>query len=299
MHKQLAVTVGMVVFGLLAGLRALGTEQDAARESWQRVSEIITALGATPGSTIGDIGAGDGYFTARLAKVVGGTGLVYAVDVDAGALKRLRTRVDAEGLANVRVIEGAVDDPHLPPASLDAALIINAYHEMHQYQGVLAGLRNALKPGGRLVIVEPISEKYREAGRGDQTRRHEIAAHFVLDDLRQAGFRIVRFEEEFAKRPAGDAEWLIVASPRAAAPAAAPPAEKVETDDWLSPDVRIGRDEAKRLFEAGAAVFVDVRSQEMYEAGRVQGAQLVSMGRLEASAAALITAGKRVITYCS
>ena len=98
------------------------------------------------------------------------------------------TRVRAEGLKNVEIVHGAATDPKLPPVSLDAALIVNAYHEMHEHQAMLTALKAALKPNGRLVIVEPISESRRTNARADQTRNHEIGIDFVRQDAREAGF---------------------------------------------------------------------------------------------------------------
>ena len=103
------------------------------RESWQRVDDIFSALGAQPGAVIADVGAGPGFFTERLAKAVGPTGRVIAVDVDGNAVRRLQDRIRAIGLANVEAVQGTVDDPKLPAGTLDGALIVNAYHEMIEY----------------------------------------------------------------------------------------------------------------------------------------------------------------------
>jgi ubiquinone/menaquinone biosynthesis C-methylase UbiE len=202
-------------------LSAQQASQEQAREAWQRVPDIFAALGARPGAVIADVGAGPGFFTERLARTVGPGGRVLAVDIDASALRRLEERVRAAGLGNVETIEGQGNDPRLPAASLDGALIVNAYHEMADHQAMLAAIRAALKPDGRLVIVEPISDARRDDGRESQTRQHEIAPRFVQEDARAAGFRIVSFEDPFTKRPGHDTEYLLVLAPGAAA---APPA---------------------------------------------------------------------------
>src|SRR5918993_814559 len=149
---------------------------ESTRDTWQKVDEIFAAMQVKPGAVVADIGAGDGFFTTRLSKAVGAEGRVHAVDVAADALGRLRKRVADDGLANVTVVEGAVDDPRLAEGSLDAILIVNAYHEMNQHQLMLAKMKAALKPGGRLVIVEPIAQSRRATRREDQTRNHEIGA---------------------------------------------------------------------------------------------------------------------------
>ena len=106
------------------------------------------------GSTVADLGAGSGYFTVRLAKAVGSAGKVYAVDIQQGMLDLLQRAVTKERLTNVIPVLGAADDPRLPPASLDLVLMVDVYHELSSPQTTLAPLKNALKPGGRLILLE-------------------------------------------------------------------------------------------------------------------------------------------------
>jgi ubiquinone/menaquinone biosynthesis C-methylase UbiE/peroxiredoxin len=215
----------LVCLGLLVSLQAFGGAQapnEARRDEWQRPSDVIAALGIGPGSRVADIGAGSGYFTVRLARTVGRQGAVYAVDTNPDVLGRLRTRLEAESLTNVTTIEGAPDDPRLSSGLLDAALIVNGYHEMSRHDALLAAIRGALKPNGRLVILEPISEQRRSLDRAAQEGNHEVASHFVHADLARNGFRLERLEERFASRPAGDTMWMIVASP---VPATTAPAD--------------------------------------------------------------------------
>jgi SAM-dependent methyltransferase len=149
----------------------------------------------------------------RLARAVGPTGRVYAVDANPDTVRDLSERVAREKLANVEVIAGTPGDPRLPD-SLDAVLIVNAYHEMHEHQAILDKIRQALKLEGRLVIVEPIAQKREKTSRGEQQSNHEIALDYVLEDLRQAGFQVLdqrpRFVENLLDR---DIEWLITAKP--------------------------------------------------------------------------------------
>jgi predicted methyltransferase len=287
-----------------APLLSAGQGRDESRrDAWQRVPDVIAALGVKDGSHVADVGAGDGYFTTRLSKAAGETGAVYAVDISSRQLSRLRARLEREGVGNVQTIEGATDDPRLPEGRLDAALIVNAYHEMTEHQQMLAGIRRALKPEGRLVILEAIAEQRRGASREVQERTHELEARFVQDDLAAAGFRVLRFEEGFTTRPGGHSEWIIVASPTplsrpVEAPVRAPDPDP-DADAWLAPAVRIDLAAARTLFDAGGAIFVDVRGPEMFEDGHVEGARMIDMGGLRDAAPALIASGKRVITYCS
>jgi ubiquinone/menaquinone biosynthesis C-methylase UbiE len=106
------------------------------------------------GSAVADLGAGSGYFTIRLARAVGNNGRVYAVDIQPGMLQLLQRAVDRARLTNVVPILGTEDDPRLPPESLDLVLMVDVYHELSSPQATLAHIKRALKPGGRLVLLE-------------------------------------------------------------------------------------------------------------------------------------------------
>ncbi|HUF48399.1 MAG TPA: methyltransferase domain-containing protein [Vicinamibacterales bacterium] len=199
--------------------------QAASRESWQRIPDIFAAMGVQPGAVVADVGAGDGFFTTRLAAAVGPAGRVYAVDISPASLDRLRRRVEANGHSNVEIIQGATDDPRLPAGALDGALIINAYHEMREHQAMLAALRRALKPTGRLVIVEPVADGRRGIPREAQERDHQIAPHFVQQDALAAGFLVARVDDPFTRRGGNMPEYLLAFTPMpdAIPESAAPP----------------------------------------------------------------------------
>lgn len=114
----------------------------------------MAAIGVRPGLVIADIGAGDGYFTTRLSPVLGPTGRVIATDVTPDYLARLKARVTSDNLANVTTILGGFDDPKLPPASVDVALMVRMYHEIEQPYAFLWRLRDALRPGGTVAVSE-------------------------------------------------------------------------------------------------------------------------------------------------
>ena len=114
----------------------------------------LRILGITPGSTVADVGAGAGYLTVSLSGVVGARGKVYATDVQPGMLELLRARLARQNVPNVEVVLGAPDNPRLPPNTFDLILLNGVYHEFSQPQAMLRGLRDALKPSGRLVLFE-------------------------------------------------------------------------------------------------------------------------------------------------
>lgn len=206
-RAPLVAWILLVLSGI--ALVAQGRGSESSREQWQKVDEIFQAMDVRPGASVADIGAGDGFLTARLSAAVGPDGRVHAVDVSDNALDRLRQRVERDQLGNVNIIKGSTADPRLPEAALDAALIVNAYHEMREHQSMLAGIRRGLKASGRLVIVEPIADRRRDKSREEQTRNHEIAPTFIEQDAREAGFTIVSLQDPFTHRQ-DDTEWLMI-----------------------------------------------------------------------------------------
>ena len=124
------------------------------RETEGEAETVIAALGIKPGMTVADIGAGEGYYEPHLSKHVGPVGTVVAQDLQPETLAALARRIDAERLTNVLVARGEAHDPRLPANSVDVALLVHMYHEIGSPYALLWNLRNALKPGGRVAIVD-------------------------------------------------------------------------------------------------------------------------------------------------
>src|SRR4029450_2970179 len=150
-------------------------------------------------------------YAFRIARAVAPTGRAYAVDIVEASLAKLRERAARDGITNIEAILGAADDPKLPPGEIDAVLIRNAYHEMSEYRGVLAGVIRALRPGGTLIVSEAIRDNNRAKTRGHQAKEHEIAPELVEAELREAGFEIVERQDSFTTftRPPPGGYWLI------------------------------------------------------------------------------------------
>lgn len=118
------------------------------------VPELAKLFELKPGMTVADVGAGFGAWTMEFARVVGPTGRVYATDIGAAQLAALRDLVKREALTNVTVAEGATDTTNLPAQCCDAILIRDAYHHLTQPGAIVSSLAAALKPGGRLAVID-------------------------------------------------------------------------------------------------------------------------------------------------
>ncbi|HVB38986.1 MAG TPA: class I SAM-dependent methyltransferase [Vicinamibacterales bacterium] len=132
----------------------LGLLDAPDRDLWQKPDFIMDELGIADGSAVADLGAGSGWFTVWLARRVGPNGVVYAEDIQRQMIEVINRRIDLEGLHNVRTILGTPDDPDLPANSLDAILIVDAYHEIENPVALLRHVADALKPDGRVGIVD-------------------------------------------------------------------------------------------------------------------------------------------------
>ena len=201
------------------GQAALGWADDPSeRDAWQRPAEVLDALGVGPGAAVADVGSGDGYFTFHIARRVGPSGTAIAEDIDGADLAEVERRAEAEGLAQVRTVLGTADDPRLPEETLDAVLVVNAYHEMVEHDAMLRSMVRALKPGGRLGIIDKRDEpgESRTTYRG----RHSLPAEVVLEDAARSGL-VFRSEEPGFRRPRrGGEDWYFLVFVKAAVPPA-------------------------------------------------------------------------------
>ncbi len=127
------------------------------REREEAPARAIAALDIRPGQTVADIGAGSGYYTVRLAELLGPNGRVYATDVQPAMLTLIKKKLDAQGSGNradVSLVLGTPTESKLPDGAIDLALMVDVYHELAAPQNFLRSLKRALKPHGRLVLIE-------------------------------------------------------------------------------------------------------------------------------------------------
>lgn len=138
------------VAGIVAPEWSSGPDRDAADESGQ----LIRGLEIRPGMAVADIGAGSGYHTLRLSPAVGPRGVVYAEDIVEAYISGLRREAERRGMTNVKIVVGTPDDPKLPPASVDRAVLVHMYHEVESPYALLWNLATALKPGARVGVID-------------------------------------------------------------------------------------------------------------------------------------------------
>jgi predicted methyltransferase len=170
----------------------LGLLESPDRDAWQKPEQIMDALGIAEGSKVADIGIGSGWFTIRLARRVGPNGLVYAEDVQRQMLEATRRRVSREGLKNVETRQGTDTDPNLPARALDAILIVDTYPEVDDRVTFLRNLAAALKPNGRIGIV---NYKPGQGGPGPASNEGvRVDSSAVEADARAASLRVLRRE---------------------------------------------------------------------------------------------------------
>jgi predicted methyltransferase len=166
----------------------LGELEGPDREAWQKPDTIMDALGIADGSSVADLGAGGGWFTVRLARRVGPRGRIYAEDVQKEMIESMNRRFTREGLHNVTIVLGTSENPGLAPKSVDAVLIVDSYAEVEQGVEWLRNVRSALKPNGRIGIVD-----FRKDGSGGPgpPLDERIDEATVINDAKAAGLRLI------------------------------------------------------------------------------------------------------------
>ena len=193
------------------------------RDQLLRIPTVFKSLGIKRGKRVADVGAGGGWLSVRLARAVGPHGVVYAEEILPKYIQFTADRAKREGFSNIQTVLGTPSDPKLPAGTLDAAVILNAYHEFDQPLGMLAKIKAAMKPGAKLGIIERDNPELRlEARRAyaqtgeilhrlsekddhnPTTDDHRLALDIVEREGEKAGFRFV------GSRQLGEDNYLAV-----------------------------------------------------------------------------------------
>jgi ubiquinone/menaquinone biosynthesis C-methylase UbiE len=167
-------------------------ERDS-REQEETPQALLEKLALRPGQTIADLGCGSGFYSRRMARRVAPGGKVLAVDIQPEMLRMLEAGAEAEGIENIESVLAAEDDPKLPAGAVDLILLVDVYHELQQPEPVLAKMREALAPEGRIALVE-----FRlEGSTAAQIKiEHRMSVEQVLAEWEPAGFELVELWEE-------------------------------------------------------------------------------------------------------
>ncbi len=162
------------------------------RDEWQKPAVVLSVLAIEPGSRVADIGAGTGYFTIPLARAVGSKGAVYGVDIESSMVDYLGERAKKEGLANVKAVLTGSNSPGIPTGSVDLVFICNTWHHIDDRLVYLEKLKQALRPGGRIAIVD-FKEGELPVG---PPAGHKLTNQDVIAEFAEGGMKVLTHADE-------------------------------------------------------------------------------------------------------
>jgi SAM-dependent methyltransferase len=166
------------------------------REQEENPDGALDALNLKPGMSVADVGAGTGYMSLKLAKRVGPSGKVYAEDVQPEMLQKVRANAAKSKATNVVTVQGSFTDPMLPKGQMDLVLLVDVYHEFSEPQKMLRGIRESLKPDGRLVLLEYRKEDPKIPIREE----HKMTVAEVRTELEAEGFHLAQVIETLPRQ---------------------------------------------------------------------------------------------------
>jgi len=183
-------------FAPVMGYQGADWLERTERDEEEAPDVALRVLNIPKGAAVADIGAGSGYITEKLAARVGSTGMVFANDVQPQMLEILARRLEKKRISNVTLVQGTIDDPKLAPASVDLELMVDVYHEFSRPQAMLQRLREALKPGGRLVLLE-----YRKEDPTIPIRpEHKMSVAEARLEVEAEGFTLSKVDEALPRQ---------------------------------------------------------------------------------------------------
>jgi len=183
-------------FAPVMGYQGADWLERGERDDEEEPNVALSVLKIDKGAAVADIGAGSGFITERLSARVGPSGKVYANDVQPQMLQMLAARLAKKKITNVTLVQGDIDDPRLPESSVDLELMIDVYHEFSQPQAMLRKLRAALKPGGRMVLLE-----YRKEDPTVPIKfEHKMSVGEAKMELEAEGFVLAKVDEALPRQ---------------------------------------------------------------------------------------------------
>ncbi|MDH3684626.1 MAG: class I SAM-dependent methyltransferase [Myxococcales bacterium] len=195
MKKSVSLVAALVIVSVLLGGCARfrrWSYESGNRDAWQQPARVIEVLEIPSGRRLADLGSGGGYFSFRLAEAVGPDGHVYAVDVDADLNELLAAEIEERGLTNLETILADPTDPRLPEDGVDLLFTCNTYHHLPDRVAYFRGLRDRIRPGGRVAIIDYRYEGFIQ-------KRHATPAEVVRSEMAEAGYTLTR-EYDFLER---------------------------------------------------------------------------------------------------
>lgn len=161
------------------------------RDEYQQPEKVVEGLNITPGMVVADVGGGSGYFTRRFAKAVGETGHVLAVDIEPKMLDYNKQELEKLGMANrATFILAKPDDPSLSENSVDLVFLCNAYHHVEHHVEYWAKIKSALKPNGRVVIVDFYHDE--RSGKLSFSKHHLVPRERVIENMEKVGLTLLK-----------------------------------------------------------------------------------------------------------
>jgi ubiquinone/menaquinone biosynthesis C-methylase UbiE len=183
-------------FAPVMGYQGADWLERSERDDEEAPDVALNVLKIPKGASVADIGAGSGFITERLSVRVGPSGRVFANDVQPQMLQMLARRLAVRKITNVTLVQGTSDDPKLDPASVDLEIMVDVYHGLSQPQAMLRHLREALKPGGRLVLLE-----YRKEDPTVPIKfEHKMSVAEAKMELEAEGFTLAKVDEALPRQ---------------------------------------------------------------------------------------------------
>lgn len=217
--------IGLLCGFLVLGLQAFGQNADSQldafatdqlngfllRDIWQKPDTLLQIMQIKPAEAIAEIGAGEGYFTLKLAHQVGPDGKVLALDIDQTRLNKLKLVKRYSQQYQIEIIQNQPDKLGLKDNSLDKIVMVNTYHELADYEAILKQCRAALKPKGQLFIIDSCNARLdnEKTSRKKLFNKHSIRLAMVEEDLKTAGFNINLMVDKYTKQPE-NINWFII-----------------------------------------------------------------------------------------